>query len=72
MKKISIEVAAELMGKSSQFVRVGMQQGTIPIGAAVKNKGRYSYYISPGKLREFLGMDVHEFNTRVKELRWPQ
>lgn len=64
-KKISVDEAAKLMNKSSQFVRVGLQQNVLPIGAAVRNKGRYSYYISPDRLREFLGMSERDFKREI-------
>lgn len=64
-KKISVDEAAKLMNKSSQFVRVGLQQNVLPIGAAVRNKGRYSYYISPDRLREFLGMSERDFEREI-------
>ena len=47
--------AARLLGKSPQFVRMGIRSGTLPIGAAVKVSKRWSYYISAQKLREFIG-----------------
>ena len=33
---ISIEDAAKILGKNPQFVRLGLQQGTLPFGAAVR------------------------------------
>ena len=67
MKKnrLSVEEAAALMGVSQQFVRVGMQQGILPWGYAVRVSGkRYSYFISPKKFTEHTGIDVPE---QVKE-----
>ena len=55
MKKISVAEAAEIMGVSRQFIRVGLQRGTLPFGCAVKMSNRYTYYISEKKLREYLG-----------------
>ncbi|MBO5409482.1 MAG: hypothetical protein J6A61_08825 [Clostridia bacterium] len=54
--KISVCEAAKRMNKSPQFVRMGLQQGTLPFGAAVKMPGgKYSYYISPKKFYEYVG-----------------
>lgn len=54
--KITVQEAAKITRKSNQFVRMGLQQKTLPFGAAVKmSSGRYSYYISPKKFYEFVG-----------------
>lgn len=54
--KITVQEAAKIMRKSNQFVRMGLQQKTLPFGAAVKMSGeKYSYYISPKKFYEFVG-----------------
>lgn len=55
LRNISIQKCAKLLGKSEQFVRVGLQTGSIPFGFAVKNKTTYSYHISPKKLSEYIG-----------------
>lgn len=54
LKNISIKQAARELGKCEQFVRVGLQRGTLPFGLAVKNKSKYSYHISPKKFYEYL------------------
>lgn len=55
-EKITVKEAAKIMGKSNQFVRMGLQQKTLPFGAAVKMSGeKFSYYISPKKFYEFVG-----------------
>lgn len=53
-KKISIEKAAELMGKSKQFVRIGLQRGAFNFGSAVKMSSKWSYYISPTLFYKFI------------------
>lgn len=57
IKGISIEVAARALNKSQQFVRVGLQRGTLNIGIAEKmpNSSRYTYYISPVLLENLTG-----------------
>lgn len=52
--KISVKEAASLMGKSIQFVRVGLQNGRFPFGSAVKLSSRWSYHISPNLFYEYI------------------
>jgi len=52
---VTIKEAAELLGKSQQFVRIGLQQSVLPFGYAIKMSGRYTYHISRKKLEEYLG-----------------
>lgn len=52
---ISVKEAAELMGKSQQFVRIGLQRGLLPFGTAVKMSTKWTYYISPKKFIEYVG-----------------
>ena len=53
--------AAELMGVSPQFVRVGLQKGVLPFGYAVKvSSNRYTYFISRQKFSESTGIILEE------------
>lgn len=54
-QNVSIADAAEVLGKSQQFVRIALQQGILPIGIALKMSSQYTYHISPKKLREYVG-----------------
>lgn len=56
-KYISIKEAAKIMGKSEQFVRVGLQIGTLSFGIAqiMPNSSKYTYYISPKLFYDFVG-----------------
>lgn len=55
-KNVSVAQAAKLLGKSEQFVRVALQNGSAPFGFATQISGnRYSYHISPKKLKEYQG-----------------
>lgn len=55
--KLTIAEAAELMGVSQQFVRVGLQKGIFPWGYAVQvTAKRYTYFISKQKFYEALGL----------------
>ncbi len=55
-QKITIKEASSIMGKSLQFVRVGLQRGILPFGTAVKVSSRWSYHISPKLFYEYVGM----------------
>lgn len=56
---ISVEEAARRLGKSQQFIRVGLQNQRLPFGTAVFIK-RWSYHISPKLLDEYIGKDNGE------------
>jgi hypothetical protein len=44
------------LGKSQQFIRVALQNGTAPFGFATKVSGNhYDYHISPKLLGEYIG-----------------
>lgn len=36
MEKITIEKASKILNKSQQFIRIGLQRGSLPIGVAEK------------------------------------
>lgn len=55
VRNVTVAQCAQILGKSQQFVRVGLQQGTAPFGYAVRTKNRYSYHISRKKLMEYVG-----------------
>ncbi len=59
-KKITIQTAARLMGKSTLFVREGMRRGVLPIGEAMQMPGsnKWSFYISPPLLAKYIGVDL--------------
>lgn len=62
VKKISVKEAARCMGKSDQFVRIGLQRGLLPFGNAVPGTGsKWIYYINPAKFMEYVGAEA--FNT---------
>ena len=55
-QRISINEAAQRLGKSQQFVRVALQNGVAPFGFATKVSGdHYDYHISPKLLGEYIG-----------------
>lgn len=58
VKKITTADAARCLGKSKQFVRIGLQRGLLPFGNAVPGVGgSYNYYINPAKFREYVGAE---------------
>lgn len=59
-KKLTVKDVARLMGKSEMFVRIGIQKGILPIGIALKTSSRYSYYINPSLVEQYLGTDIRE------------
>mgnify|MGYP005759090469 CR=1 FL=1 len=63
MEKITIKDASKIMRKSEQFIRLGLQRGTLPIGSAVKMPKRWNYFISPKLFYEFLGVTKEEVNN---------
>ena len=59
MERVKIREAAELLGVSQQFIRIGMQRNQLPIGTAVKLSSRWTYYIPRERLNAYLkGQDI--------------
>ncbi len=54
MNKISVAQAAREMGKSQQFVRIGLQRGILPFGVAVQMSTRWTYHISEKKFKNYM------------------
>lgn len=59
-QNVSIKHAAELLGVSQQFLRVGLQQNAFSFGVAIKIKdsSKYTYYISRKKLFEYIDQNI--------------
>ena len=55
--KITVKAVAKKMGISEQTLRLIMQQGICPFGAAVKlpESSSFDYIFYPAKLREYVG-----------------
>lgn len=55
--KVPIAAAANALHVSTAFIRIGMQQGKLPIGSCFKVVGskNLSYYISPKLLYDYSG-----------------
>lgn len=54
-KTVSIKEASKIMGKSEQFIRVGLRNKRLPFGVAVKLSSQWTYYISPKLFYEYVG-----------------
>ena len=52
---MKVKEAAKLLGKSEQFVRIGLQRGILPFGYAVKMSSKWTYHISKHRVLEYLG-----------------
>lgn len=58
VRRITIALAARCLGKSEQFIRIGLQRGLLPFGTAVPGSGnRWNYDIRPKKFREYVGAE---------------
>lgn len=53
--RLTVAEAAEMLGVSQQFIRIGLQRDRLPIGTAVKLSSRWTYYISPVLLERYTG-----------------
>jgi len=56
--RLSVEKAAELLGASAGYVRIGLQQGVLKFGTAVKMSNRFTYVITKQKFEELTGIKV--------------
>ena len=54
----SVETAAKLLEASPQFIRIGLQQGTLKFGMAVKTSRHWTYVITKQKFEEVTGIKV--------------
>jgi hypothetical protein len=58
---LTVQETAKLMGKSQDFVRIGLQRNLLPFGYAVKTgKQRFSYFISKQKFTEATGIKTEQ------------
>lgn len=60
-ERITVKRTSVLTGLSQEYIRLGIIQGVLPIGTAIKGgKKRTNYYISPHLLASYLGMTIEE------------
>lgn len=57
---MKVKEAAKRLGKSEQFVRVGLQQGIFDFGYAVKMSSIWTYHISEKKLNDYVGGESND------------
>ncbi len=55
MQKLSVKEAAARLGKSQQYIRIGLQRKLLPFGTAVKMSSKWTYHVSPKLLDEYVG-----------------
>lgn len=64
---IKVSDAARVLGKSEQFVRIGLQRNLLPIGTAVQMSSKWTYHISPKLLKEYAGVSFNENERMVSK-----
>ena len=67
--KILPTEAAVIMGCSAQFIRIGLQQGKLDIGDAIKMSSMWTYNISPAALARRQGMTMEELDAVLSRIR---
>lgn len=58
LQSVKVSDAAKVLGKSEQFVRIGLQRNLLPFGVAVKMSSRWTYHISPKLLAEYVAVEM--------------
>lgn len=56
-KKITVNQVAKLLGCSPLSIRIGLQRGELPFGAAIKTSSKYTYIIYDKKLKEYINVN---------------
>ena len=69
MEKLKVVEAAKQMGVTQEFVRMGLRQNRLPFGAAVKMKGRWSYYINKTAFDTYINGSITHPKLEREELR---
>lgn len=64
LAKMTVKECAELLGKSEQFIRLGLQRSELPFGYAVKMSSRWSYHISRHKVHKYIGLECDLENSK--------
>lgn len=63
---LSVVEAAKIMDVSPQFIRLGLQQGRLPIGTAVQSsENRWVYDVRKHLVREYMGAEA--FDAAIKK-----
>lgn len=64
--RVKVREAAEILGVSNEYIRIGLQKGILPIGTAVKMSSVWTYHISPKLLEDYSGVDVTETINKMR------
>ena len=56
-EKLTINDVAEILDKSPQYIRIGLQQQRLPFGTAVQMSSEWSYHISKKLLEDYIGIE---------------
>ncbi|MCM1577668.1 MAG: hypothetical protein NC078_02560 [Ruminococcus sp.] len=66
---VPVSLAAKVMKKDPQFIRIGIRNGKLPFGTAFKKdekQEQYDYYISPKLFYEYTGYMYQQSNSDDK------
>lgn len=57
MRNLTVNDVAKALNKSPQYIRICLQKGILPFGAAAKmpHSGQWTYVIFPKKFKEYVG-----------------
>ena len=70
IKNMKVEDAAKELGKSIQYIRIGLQRGFLKFGTAqIISGGRYTYYISPTLFYQAIGKPLPSKYRETEELQ---
>ena len=75
MIKVSVALAAKVMNKGQQFVRIALQRNLVKFGFAVKldeNGSRYDYFINTREFCDDMGITEKELEDHVRAERKKQ
>ena len=67
MNRVKTAEAAQILGVSQEYVRIGMQKGILPIGTAVKMSSIWTYHISPLLLQNYCGGNVEKMLQEIRK-----
>ena len=63
-KKITVPEAAEIMGVTPMFLRMGLREGKFPFGVAIQGK-RWAYYINAERFQAY--MEAQDMKGKASE-----
>lgn len=71
IRKIPPLLAATMMGKGPNFIRIGLQRGLLPFGVCDQSNekarhGRHNYYISPKQFMDYTGFTEDDIRAAAE------